>query len=37
MDTAEELGTKYPWDENLHSFAVQAEDWSSGYLGYLER
>tara|TARA_Y100000592_G_scaffold18660_1_gene28505 strand:- start:825 stop:7754 length:6930 start_codon:yes stop_codon:yes gene_type:complete len=33
---AEELGTKYPWDENLHSFAVQAEDWSSGYLSYLE-
>ena len=32
----EELGTKYPWDENLHSFAVQAEDWSSGYLSYLE-
>ena len=30
------LGTSYPWDENLHSLAIQAVDWSSGYLSYLE-
>ncbi len=37
LGDVKKLGDEFQWDTNLHSKAIQVQDWSNGFLGYLNK